>query len=90
MNDANLHCSGMVGSEEKDTVRSVTLMITLFVVACPDALVLATPVAITVATGLGARNGILFKSAVGLEAAARLTVVVLDTTRVDRKLLLVK
>jgi len=59
---------------------AMTLMITVFVIACPDALGLATPMAIMVATGLGARNGILFKNAVALEAAARLKVVVMDKT----------
>src|SRR5260370_20891953 len=55
-------------------------MVTVFIIACPDALVLATPMAVAAATGLGARNGILFKNAIALEAAARLTVVVMDKT----------
>ena len=59
---------------------ALTLMVTVFIIACPDALVLATPIAVAVATGLGARNGILFKNAVSLEAAARLRVVVMDKT----------
>ncbi len=59
---------------------ALTLMVTVFIIACPDALVLATPMAVAVATGLGARNGILFKNAIALEAAARLTVVVMDKT----------
>lgn len=59
---------------------ALTLTITVFVIACPDALGLATPMAIMVATGLGARNGILFKNAVALEEAARLRVVVFDKT----------
>ena len=59
---------------------ALTLMVTVFIIACPDALVLATPMAVAVATGLGARNGILFKNALALEAAARLTVVVMDKT----------
>lgn len=59
---------------------ALTLTITVFVIACPDALGLATPMAVMVATGLGARNGILFKNAAALETAARLAVVIFDKT----------
>ena len=54
--------------------------VAVLIVACPCALGLATPTAITVAIGLGARNGILIKDAVALERGGRLTHVILDKT----------
>ena len=59
---------------------AISLMITVFVVACPDALGLATPMAIMVGTGLGATNGILFKNASALEDATKLNVIIFDKT----------
>ena len=54
--------------------------ITVVVVTCPDALGLATPMAIMVGTGLGAKRGVLFKNATALEGAAKIDTVVMDKT----------
>ena len=54
--------------------------ISVLVISCPCALGLATPVAIMVGSGVGAKNGILFKSATALEQAGRIRIVALDKT----------
>ncbi|TFB71576.1 heavy metal translocating P-type ATPase [Cryobacterium glaciale] len=54
--------------------------ITVVVITCPDALGLATPTAIMVGTGLGAKRGVLFKNATAIETSARIDTVVMDKT----------
>jgi P-type Cu2+ transporter len=64
----------------KSFTDALLFAITVVVITCPDALGLATPTAIMVGTGLGAKRGILFKNAVALEQVASLDTVVLDKT----------
>ncbi|WP_327582373.1 heavy metal translocating P-type ATPase [Nonomuraea sp. NBC_00507] len=59
---------------------AILFAITVVVITCPDALGLATPTAIMVGTGLGAKRGVLFKNAMALETSARIQVVVMDKT----------
>lgn len=63
-----------------DAETALLFAITVVIITCPDALGLATPTAIMVGTGLGAKRGILFKHAMALETGAGLDVVVFDKT----------
>jgi Cu2+-exporting ATPase len=60
--------------------EALLFAITVVVITCPDALGLATPTAIMVGTGLGAKRGVLFKNATALETSARIDTVVMDKT----------
>jgi Cu2+-exporting ATPase len=65
---------------EQGVVFALTLAVSAIVIACPDALALATPTAITVGVGQGAKGGVLFKNATALEATASVDTVVFDKT----------
>ena len=65
---------------DKSLAFSVSRAVSVLVISCPCALGLATPVAIMVGNGVGAKNGILFKTATALEKAGSVSVVALDKT----------
>jgi Cu2+-exporting ATPase len=64
----------------KPLATAMLFAITVVVITCPDALGLATPTAIMVGTGLGAKRGILIKTALALETSAAIQAVVMDKT----------
>jgi P-type Cu2+ transporter len=64
----------------RPATEALLFAITVVVITCPDALGLATPTAIMVGTGLGARRGVLFKNATTLETSARIDTVIMDKT----------
>jgi P-type Cu2+ transporter len=64
----------------RPVTEALLFAITVVVITCPDALGLATPTAIMVGTGLGAKRGVLFKNATALEASAHIDAVVMDKT----------
>ena len=59
---------------------ALTFAVTAVVIACPDALGLATPTAVMVATDLAAKRGVLFKQAVSLEQASKIQAIIFDKT----------
>ena len=68
------------GLMRESVLLALTFAISAVVIACPDALGLATPNAVAVGTGLGARHNILIKNAAPLEQVSRITAVVMDKT----------
>jgi Cu2+-exporting ATPase len=67
-------------ASDRPAADAILFAITVVVITCPDALGLATPTAIMVGSGLGARRGVLFKNALALETSARIEAVVMDKT----------
>jgi Cu2+-exporting ATPase len=68
------------GLADATFIRSLTFAVSAVVIACPDALGLATPTAVAVGTGIGARHGVLIKDAATLEGVGALDAIALDKT----------
>lgn len=73
-------CGVWLAVTHGDVGHAIARAISVLVISCPCALGLATPVAIMVGSGVGAKNGVLFKTAEALEGAGRVNTVVLDKT----------
>jgi cation transport ATPase len=65
-----------VSNDSQTALFALTLAVAAVVIACPDALGLATPTAIAVGTGIGARNGIRIKHATALEQTSRIQAII--------------
>src|SRR2546426_2713443 len=68
------------GVAREDSLFALTLMITVFVIACPHALGLAIPTVTVISTTMGAQRGLLIRNAEGLEAARHLDIILFDKT----------
>ena len=77
---AAVFCRWYFFADKGNLAQAVNCVCATLVIACPCALGLATPVAIMVGSGVGAKNGILFKTAASLEETGRTQIVVLDKT----------